>query len=286
MEKLKHVIIIENGSKEQSKTLGEEIRQYLASREIPATVVRTNGTDSPLDVPQDTELAISLGGDGTVLYCARFLHDLGIPIIAINLGTFGYITEISKDEWRDTLDLYLAGKLQLSRRLMVRVDVVRDHRKVFSCLGLNEMVVTSSGISKVVNLKMELDDIYAGTFRSDGIIVATPTGSTGYSLAAGGPILDVNLDDLIVTPVCPFSLSNRPLVVNGETEVSIEVLHGQRTGLLLTVDGQQNFPLEEGDEVSVEKARSKVLIVRSPHRSSVDIIREKLGWSRGGWNHA
>jgi NAD+ kinase len=221
-----------------------------------------------------------------VLYCARFLHDLGIPIIAVNLGTFGYITEISKDEWKDTLDAYLAGRLQLSRRLMVRVDVVRGHRKVFSCMGLNEMVVTSSGISKVVNLKMELDDIYAGTFRADGMIVATPTGSTGYSLAAGGPILDVNLDDLIVTPVCPFSLSNRPLVVNGETEVSIEVLHGQRTGLMLTVDGQQNFPLEEGDEVTVEKARSKVLIVRSPHRSSVDIIREKLGWSRGGWNHA
>ena len=286
MEKPKQVIIVENGSKEQSKSLGEEIRKYLSELSIPATVVRTIGTDQPLDVPEETELAISLGGDGTVLYCARYLHDLGIPIIAINLGTFGYITEISKDEWKDTLDAYLAGKLQLSRRLMVRVDVVRGHRKVFSCMGLNEMVVTSSGISKVVNLRMELDDIYAGTFRADGMIVATPTGSTGYSLAAGGPILDVNLDDLIVTPVCPFSLSNRPLVVNGETEVSIEVLHGQRTGLMLTVDGQQNFPLEEGDEVTVEKARSKVLIVHSPHRSSVDIIREKLGWSRGGWNHA
>ncbi|MDD7202580.1 MAG: NAD(+)/NADH kinase [Sphaerochaetaceae bacterium] len=286
MEKPKQVIIVENGSKEQSKSLGEEIRKYLSELSIPATVVRTIGTDQPLDVPEETELAISLGGDGTVLYCARYLHDLGIPIIAINLGTFGYITEISKDEWKDTLDAYLAGKLQLSRRLMVRVDVVRGHRKVFSCMGLNEMVVTSSGISKVVNLRMELDDIYAGTFRADGMIVATPTGSTGYSLAAGGPILDVSLDDLIVTPVCPFSLSNRPLVVNGETEVSIEVLHGQRTGLMLTVDGQQNFPLEEGDEVTVEKARSKVLIVHSPHRSSVDIIREKLGWSRGGWNHA
>jgi NAD+ kinase len=146
------------------------------------------------------------------------------------------------------------------------------------------MVVTSSGISKVVNLSVNMDGVFGGIFRADGIIVATPTGSTGYSLAAGGPILDAGLSDLIVTPVCPFTLSNRPLVVDGETEISLEVLPKQRTGLMLTVDGQQNFPLHEGDVITVEKARSKALIVSSGKRSYIEVIREKLHWSRGGFH--
>lgn len=281
---VKHILIIANWNKQESHFLATEMARYITSKGIACSISITSDDARALHVPEDTDLAISLGGDGTVLYSARYLHDLGIPIMAVNLGTFGYITEVSKDEWRDELDLYLSGKAKLSRRLMIRVEVIRQGKKVFQCHGLNEMVVTSSGISKVVNLSVSFDGVIGGIFRSDGIIVATPTGSTGYSLAAGGPILDVSLSDLIVTPVCPFTLSNRPLVVDGETQISLEVLPKQRTGLMLTVDGQQNFPVREGDVVVVEKARSKALIVSSGKRSYIEVIREKLHWSRGGFH--
>jgi len=279
---VKHVLIIANWNKQESHVLATEIARYVTSLGITCSIFITSDDKREMYVPEDTDLAVSLGGDGTVLYCARFLHDLGIPIMAVNLGTFGYITEASKDEWKEEIDLYLAGKAKISRRLMIRVEVVRSGKKVFQCHGLNEMVVTSSGISKVVNLTLEFDGTFGGIFRSDGIIIATPTGSTGYSLAAGGPILDVSLSDLIVTPICPFTLSNRPLVVDGETQISVNVVPKQRTGLMLTVDGQQNFALMEGDVITVEKARSKTLIVSSGKRSYIEVIRDKLNWSRGG----
>lgn len=279
---MSHVLIVANWKKEQSHSLSDEIVAYLQEKGIPVTIFRTTDEGKELEVPDDIDVAVSLGGDGTVLYCARYLHDRGIPILAVNLGTFGYITEVSKDEWKEELDLFLAGKSKLSRRLMLRVEVVRDGKKVFSCHGLNEMVVTSSGISKVVNLSMDINGTFGGLFRADGIIVATPTGSTGYSLAAGGPILDVELNALAVTPVCPFTLSNRPLVVDGETQISVTVIPDQRTGLMLTVDGQQNFLLREKDVITVEKARSKALLVYSGKRSYIEVIRDKLNWSKGG----
>ncbi|MCK9288627.1 MAG: NAD(+)/NADH kinase [Sphaerochaetaceae bacterium] len=281
---VENVLIIANWKKEESHALSMEIEQYLSQKGIHSITIRTSDEQKELVVPSNADLAISLGGDGTVLYCSHYLHDFGIPILAINLGTFGYITEISKDEWKEELGLYLQGDGRLSRRLMIRVTVVRDGHRLFSSHGLNEMVVSSSGISKVVNLSMKMNDTLAGIFRADGLIIATPTGSTGYSLAAGGPILDVDLDDLIVTPVCPFTLSNRPLVVNGETQISITVLPGQRTDLMLTVDGQQTFCLLEGDTVVVEKARSKALIVTSCKRSYIEVIRDKLNWAKGGFH--
>lgn len=283
---INHVLIMANWKKEKAHALSAEIAEYLKSRSIASSLVHTEEGKTSIAIPEDTDLAISLGGDGTVLYCARALQGHGIPILPVNLGTFGYITQISKDEWKEELDRCISGHASLSRRLMVRVNVERNGQKVYTCIGLNEAVVTSAGISKVINLKMFIDDTNAGSFRADGLIVATPTGSTGYSLASGGPILDPNLDSLVITPVCPFSLSNRPLVVDGEAEVEIQIPTGQRTGLLLTVDGQQNFPLEEKDIVTVWKARSKALIIQSSKRNGTDIIRDKLGWSRGGQTHA
>jgi NAD+ kinase len=235
-----------------------------------------------LVVNKDTDLVICLGGDGTVLYCARYLQDLGIPILAINVGTFGYITEISVEEWQEAIDYFLEGKNTISRRLMIRVGVFRKGKKVFTAHGLNEMVVSSSGISKVVSLSLRIGSTEAGFFRSDGMIIATPTGSTGYSLAAGGPILDVDLTSLIITPICPFTLSNRPLVVSGDSTITLTIPKGQRTGLMLSVDGQQNFCLQEDDMIVVEKSQSKALLVASERRNYIEVLRDKLNWSGGG----
>ena len=275
---IRNVLIIANGSKKGSVEEAERIASFLSSRSLSSAIVSTGSFDESVNVPVNTDLVITLGGDGTVLYAARAVHELGIPILPVNMGTFGYITEISIDEWQEALEHYMSAGDNISRRLMLRVTVMRNGRRVWHASALNEAVIASSGIAKVISLGLSLDNTALGTFRGDGMIVATPTGSTGYSLAAGGPILDSDMSAVIITPVCPFTLSNRPLVTSGRI-VSLDVVPGQRTDLLLTADGQLYFDLEEGDKVIVEKSRSRALLIRSLERNFTEIIRDKLNWS-------
>ena len=278
---VRNVVIVSNEWKENSMQVSQQIRAYLEGRGIATSILVTRNLDEKFDISIRTDLLISVGGDGTVLYCARLVQDLGIPILAFNLGTFGFITEISCDEWQSSLDCLLEGKEKISRRLMLKVSVMRNEERVFQCQGLNEAVVTSSGVAKVVNIDLYIGKTKAGTFRSDGIIIATPTGSTGYSLAAGGPILDSEMSALIITPVCPFTLSNRPLVLGANEVITMKVDEGQRTELMLTVDGQQYFELQEGDDIIVEKSRSRALLISSGVRNYTQVLSTKLNWSGG-----
>lgn len=278
---VRNVVIVSNEWKENSMQVSQQIRAYLEGRGIATSILVTRNLDEKFDISIRTDLLISVGGDGTVLYCARLVQDLGIPILAVNLGTFGFITEISCDEWQSSLDCLLEGKEKISRRLMLKVSVMRNEERVFQCQGLNEAVVTSSGVAKVVNIDLYIGKTKAGTFRSDGIIIATPTGSTGYSLAAGGPILDSEMSALIITPVCPFTLSNRPLVLGANEVITMKVDEGQRTELMLTVDGQQYFELQEGDGIIVEKSRSRALLISSGVRNYTQVLSTKLNWSGG-----
>lgn len=277
--KPEEVLIIANGIKKESIPLSREIEAYLDSVNIKHSTLMTMSTSDDVRIPYSTDLVISLGGDGTVLYVARKVHDLGLPILPVNLGTFGYITEVGKDEWKEAFERYVEKGDNLSRRLMLKVSVTRNKKKIFSSYALNEATISSSGISKVVKLELDLDNTYAGLFKADGIIVATPTGSTGYSLAAGGPILMSDISAFIITPICPFTLSNRPLVTGSETYCTIKVSEGQRTEVVLSVDGQSSIALMEGDEVNIEKSRSKALLILSHKRNYIEVIRDKLNWS-------
>ena len=272
------VFIIANGMKKESQELSAEILEYLGKRGISGKLVSTKSDEDVLDVPVSTDLVITLGGDGTVLYAARAVNEMGIPILPVNLGTFGYITEVGKDEWKEAFEYFEQHGTNLSRRLMLRITVSRNGHKVWHASALNEAVISSAGIAKVISLDLSLDKTPAGSFRADGMIIATPTGSTGYSLAAGGPILDADMSAVIITPVCPFTLSNRPLVTSGKV-VTLSVKEEQRTELLLTADGQLFFPLEEGDTITVEKSRSRALLVKSLRRNFTEVIRDKLHWS-------
>ncbi len=276
--KLSHVTIVANGLKSESERLAGEIETFLGERGIRNKTIMTYQSSAGMEIPYETDLVISLGGDGTVLSVARKVHELGRLILPVNLGTFGYITEISKDEWREELENLMDGKSVISRRLMLRVAIERKGRRIFSSYALNEAAISSSGTSKVVKLELFLDKTRAGIFKADGLIVATPTGSTGYSLAAGGPILSSELSAFIITPICPFTLSNRPLVTDSASHVKIQVMEGQRTDLVLTVDGQVSEKLEEGDVVEIEKSRSKTLLVSSNKRNYMEVIRDKLNW--------
>lgn len=278
MPKVNSVCIIANSTKPESIVIATKVEEYLKTLSIKTVILSTYESSDSLDIAYDTDLVITLGGDGTVLSAARLVAERGIPILPVNLGTFGYITEIAKEELLDTLKAYLEGNAAVSRRLMLRVTVLRKGKKVFNATSLNEAVVSSSGIAKVISLNLFLDKTLAGTFRADGMIVATPTGSTGYSLAAGGPILDPEMSALIVTPICPFTLSYRPLVTSDKV-VSIEVRENQRAAVVLTVDGQVPFSLEEGDKVTIEKSRSRMILMNSLKRNFTEVIREKLNWS-------
>lgn len=278
---LRNVVIVANIWKDESHKVADEIKGYLEKHGIAADILLTENLDEEFDISIKTDLLVSVGGDGTVLFCARLVENLGIPILAVNLGTFGYITEISSTEWKQAIDDLLNGEEKISRRLMLKVSVHRDGKRIFQCQGLNEAVVTSAGVAKVVNLDLFIGRTKAGTFRSDGIIIATPTGSTGYSLAAGGPILDSEMSALIITPVCPFTLSNRPLVLGANEVITMKVDEGQRTDLMLTVDGQQYCELEENDEIVVEKSRSKALLIASAVRNYTQVLSTKLNWSGG-----
>lgn len=278
---IKKVSIFANNQKAESSPLVQEIESYLKMRTIEVDIYLTADAGDIKGVDEKTDLAIILGGDGTVLSCARLLHAYGIPMLAVNLGTFGFITEIAKSEWKSAFEEYEKGIAQVSRRVMIRVGVNRKGKRVFQSHALNEITISSSGLSKMISLHLYINDTLTGLFRSDGVIVSTPTGSTGYSLAAGGPILDVHLDALIINPICPFTLSNRPLVVSGEDIIKAIVDKGQKTQIALSVDGQVLFLLEEEDEIVIEKSRSKALLIESTKRNYYEVIRDKLNWSGG-----
>ena len=278
MSRVKKVLIIAPSIKSESKEVAKEIEEYLSTQKISLTSIYIDSTEGTMDIGNDIDLIIALGGDGTVLYAARAAAPYGTTVLPVNLGTFGYITEIEKSEWKESLDAYLSGADNVSKRLMLKVSVYRNGKEVFFSRGLNEAVIGSSGIAKVINLGLSIDKTFAGNFRSDGMIVATPTGSTGYSLASGGPILDAEMRALIITPICPFTLSNRPLVT-GEKEIVLEVLEHQRTNIVLTVDGQVLFELEEKDRIVVEMSSKRLRLIHSTKRNFTEVIREKLHWA-------
>ncbi len=277
---IKKVMLIVNMHKTDASELTREIEEYLEGKGIETVVVGFVGKPENPDV-KDVDFVFSLGGDGTVLYCARIVESTGIPILALNLGNFGFITEISKHEWKSAFERFEKGEACLSRRIMLKVVVERGGRKIASFKGLNDAVISSEGISTIVKLRLMINNTHLGEYRADGVIVATPTGSTAYSVSAGGPILEPEMEAIIVNPICPFTLSNRPIVMSGDEVISIFVEKDQRVGVILSIDGQESFPLYPDDRIIIEKSRSKTLLVRSDVRNFYEILRSKLNWSGG-----
>lgn len=280
IREIKNVLVVVNLAKEDAEKIGIEVEKYLVSNGFHTEVLRFVGKP-PSKTASRFDMAFSLGGDGTVLYCARLLADYGIPILAINIGYFGFITDVAKDEWRTAFEMFLDGRLGISERIMLGTRVYRGEQEVASYYGLNDTVIASGGISKVVRLSLRVGNTNLGNYRADGVIVSTPTGSTAYSAAAGGPILDPEMNAIILNPICPFTLSNRPLVLRGMDPVFIGVEEGQRTGVIMTVDGQDVISLEEGDQVCFQVSEVRARIIRSNRRNFFEVLRSKLNWSGG-----
>ena len=277
---VRNVLIIANLHKERAGEVAEVIRDELDAQGISAVVFKFRGKPAPPPT-DDYDLCFSLGGDGTVLFASRVLSQRPIPIIGVNMGDFGFLTEITEREWREAFEEYRAGRLEIADRILQDVTVTRSGQQIASFTGLNDTVISAAGIAKIIRLSVSLGGSNLGNYRADGIIVATPTGSTAHSAAAGGPILDPRMDAMVINPICPFTLSHRPIVVPGSDTVTIEVEEQQRTEVLMTVDGQLVFPLEAGDRVVVRRSASCARIVRARLRSFYDVLRNKLNWSGG-----
>jgi len=225
------------------------------------------------------DLIVVLGGDGTMISTSRLTGDKEVPVLGINYGSLGYLTEFRIEEMFPALEKILEGDYQIDRRVMLDVEHLRDGEKLASGRVLNDVVINKSAIARIIEIEVELNNLFVNSFRADGLIVATPTGSTAYNLSAGGPILYPSMNAVVLTPICPFTLTNRPIVVPDEDVIEIK-LKNEIEGVVLTLDGQVGHQIKAGDRVLIRKSATTFNLVQPPNRNYFDVLRNKLKWGR------
>ena len=228
------------------------------------------------DVPEGTQLLIVLGGDGTLLSAARALRGRDIPLFAVNLGNLGFLTAITVEELYPQLERTLAGDFRVSRRRMLHTEVWRRGERVAEFEALNDVTLTKASIARIIDVEVHVDDRFMCLYRADGLIVSTPTGSTAYSLSAGGPIMAPSVAALCISPICPHMLSNRPVIVPDDAVIQL-TLRGDNV-TYLTGDGQVGQQLENGDRVVCRRSEHTVQLIRPEGAEFFDVLREKLKW--------
>jgi len=243
-----------------------------------AAAIKVNGYDQG-SIPSLVEMLIVLGGDGTLLSASRLVADAhrDVPIFGVNLGSLGFMAEVSLDELYDNLEKAIAGKLGTEDRIMLTASVLRDGKRLTRYRVLNDAVINKGALARMMELKVSVDDGHLTTLRADGLIIATPTGSTAYSLSAGGPIVHPTLHCFVITPICPHTLSNRPIAVPDNVVVTV-CLTSPSEDVLLTLDGQIGFALMPNDVVEIKKSRFKMKLIKHPTKSYYEILRTKLKW--------
>jgi len=276
---IKKVGIIANCDKEHAVEHSRRLSDWLLERgidvcfdkEIADRVDGVEGVERSELGPM-VDIIVVFGGDGTLLTAARAVKKLGVPLVGVNLGGFGFMTVIGLHEMFDAMEMILVGKFDTSKRMMLEASVGGVGHS-----ALNDIVVTRGGLSKMVNLETFVDGKYLTTYKADGLIISTPTGSTGYSLSAGGPIVKPEHYSIIITPICPHTLTNRPIMLPPEVSIDVVVLTPEE-GISVTLDGQNLFMLKSGDRVRVKKSPCDINLVNSPHHDYWEILRTKLGW--------
>lgn len=238
--------------------------------------------DGAVETPREelvrqSDLVIVLGGDGTLLAAARAMRDHEVPMLPVNLGSLGFLTSVKLSEMYPMLELFLSGEHRLNLRMMLEAEVLRGGAKKHGARALNEAVVNQAALARLMDFDVHVDGSHIGRYRADGLIVATPTGSTAYSLAAGGPIVHPAIDAFLITPICPHMLTHRPLVVPGDSKIEITFSH-VGDPVHLTLDGQKGFQLEAEDRIAVTKSAIRVPLVRPWKKTYFEILREKLRW--------
>ncbi len=261
-------IITRQGSSRVQK-IGDELASWLERRNIKANVDR---------IEPGMDMLVILGGDGTLLHVAARAGELDIPVVGINLGDLGFLTEVAADEMYHALATILDGEVHIERRMMIKTTVLAaDGKASEPMFALNETVVVKGSVERVLRLRCWADREYIATYKADGLIFSTPTGSTAYNLSAGGPIVHAELGTLLVTPICPFMLESRPVLLSPEVSLTTQLAH-PADDVKIMVDGRLGWTLEMGQALRVEVAEKPLLLISSPHKGYFAILRNKLNW--------
>jgi NAD+ kinase len=263
----------------------QRLVQWLGERGLPAVLEKETAGLAPSaslpsarksDLPSQVDLLVVLGGDGTLLSTARAVGDLGVPILGVNLGDLGFLTATTLEEMLPAVEAAVAGRMAIDERMMLAARLVRGGATVGDYVALNDVVITKAAMSRIINLKVAVQGGHATAYRADGLIVATPTGSTAYCLSAGGPILFPTMDAVVLVPIASHTLTNRPIVLPATQRIDVTLMTDQE--VMLTVDGQVGVNLREHDTVQIEKAAARVRLVRFPRTDFFSVLRTKLKW--------
>jgi len=265
-----------------TKTVVEYIKKYgmepVASFPL-AYEMGISGFDEK-EIPGDISVALSLGGDGTLLSTARLLFEHDIPVMGINLGTVGFLAEVEMNDIENAIKSISTGDYKLTKRMVLTSRVERSGGIVFSGMALNDVVVSREGLSRIIRLKVYVDDQYIDSFPGDGVIISTPTGSTAYTLSAGGPIVQPEMQMMIITPICPHILYSRSFITSPEKEVIVRINDDYPDPAIITLDGQMGFEITAGDQIYVKRADKEISFVSINHLNFYDVLRAKIH----GWN--
>jgi len=282
---MKNIAIIAKPHGDRVKPLIYEIMGFLSNRGCKtlkdmrtAAVIGDTSFDSDEDIQSNAHLIVVLGGDGTLISAVRILGVKETPILGINLGRLGFLTETIADEAVGALKDVLDGDYRIERRMKLHSHLLREDEKMLEIDVLNDIVINKSDAARIFETTVYIDGMLVNEYRADGLIIATPTGSTAYSLAAGGPIVHPSLETMIITPICPQGLSNRPIVISDDSEVSITVNAAEKGSVSITYDGQVFRKLDKSKIITVKKASTVTNLVVPKSKNYYSLIREKLGW--------
>ena len=283
---MRHVAIIYKRTRPEPARLAGELKVWLEARHIDV-FCRENMDNSAaicskqqiMHIPETVEVVLVLGGDGTLLSVARFLEDRSTPIIGVNLGGLGFVTEITIESCHREIRNILDGKYEIEKRMRLQVAIQRGDSVIFRQTVLNDAVINKGALARIVDLKTSIDGRYLTHYRADGLIVATPTGSTAYNLSAGGPIIHPTSRVFVMTPICSFTLANRPIILPAEVTVQVE-LGEPIEDVTLTCDGQVGCELAPSDQIIISAAPNPLLLIKTPTIDYFEILRTKLKWGQ------
>lgn len=273
-------IVVKPGHAEAGKTAAE-LSEWLKSHGIaqacePISSDEIHGDNAPSIV---ADLIVVLGGDGTMISTARLIGDADVLVLGINYGSLGYLTDFRIEEMLPALQAIIAGQYDIDRRVMLDVEHWHGDDKLAAGRVLNDVVINKSALARIIDIDVKLNDLFVNRFRADGLIVSTPTGSTAYNLSAGGPIIYPSMNAVVLTPICPFTLTNRPLVVPDSAAIELTLVN-ENEGVVLSLDGQTGYPMKAADRVVIRKSSTTFNLVQPTNRNYFDVLRDKLKWGR------
>jgi NAD+ kinase len=274
---IKQVVIVTKKQNSDASQAGEYWQNRLHNLGIKAVVLENEPEPHVPPLPPATDIIIVFGGDGTLLSAARHYGQQGIPILGVNVGGLGFVTEIGLGELDSLVTRLLAQDFQVEARMLLTGTVIRQQKIFFQQTVLNDVVINKGALARIVELRTDIDHQYLTTYRADGLIVSTPTGSTAYTLAAGGPIVFPTLHTIILIPICPFTLTNRPIILPDTVTITV-TLDDKAQDVYLTFDGQRGLALQPQDRVEIRQAPGSIQLIKSPYKSYFEILRTKLRW--------